>query len=159
MPAHKNAPSAGNARTRDGHKLVTLGVGDTLGEGDSSLVLHVLPPDLADVAFENMRREVAWNSMYHHGTRSIWFEIGDLTSPLSRRGGSTTCSCRRGSECRRQVKSLAEMKALSSCNIDVAVVCSFPIYRHPADESPPLLPFSRNCLSFENMFKQCSITR
>ena len=23
------------------------------------------------------------------------------------------------------------------------MVCSFPIYRHPADESPPLLPFSR----------------
>ena len=69
--SHKNGPSTDNRRTRDGRgnaKLATLGVGDTLGEGDSSLVLNVLPQDLADVAFENMRKDVAWNSMYHHGT-------------------------------------------------------------------------------------------
>jgi hypothetical protein len=71
-PAHKNGPSAGNAPggSRRNPKLATLGVGDTLGEGDSSLVLDVLPQDLADLAFENMRKEVAWNAMYHHGMDS-----------------------------------------------------------------------------------------
>ena len=44
-----------------------MGVGDTLGEGDSSLIVDVLPQDLADAAFENMRKEVAWNTMYHRG--------------------------------------------------------------------------------------------
>lgn len=53
--------------TRKTPKLATLGVGDTIGAGDSSLVLDVLPQDLADVAFENMRKEVKWNSMYHRG--------------------------------------------------------------------------------------------
>ena len=45
----------------------SLGVGDDIGEGDSGLVLGILPPDLADVAFEKMRQEVAWNVMYHRG--------------------------------------------------------------------------------------------
>ena len=45
----------------------SLGVGDRIGEGDSELVLDILPPDLADVAFESMRKEVAWNVMYHRG--------------------------------------------------------------------------------------------
>ena len=60
---------AGTVRpsARGNPKLATLGVGDTIGEGDSSLVLDVLPQDLANVAFENMRKEVAWNLMYHHG--------------------------------------------------------------------------------------------
>jgi len=68
--AHKRSPPASNSSVNGGRrnqKLATLGVGDTLGEGDSSLVLDVLPQDLADVAFENMRKEVAWHSMYHRG--------------------------------------------------------------------------------------------
>ncbi|KAH0835524.1 hypothetical protein J3R83DRAFT_9213 [Lanmaoa asiatica] len=50
----------------------SLGVGDRLGEGDSGLVLDVLPPDLAEVAFESMRKEVAWNAMYHRGMASAY---------------------------------------------------------------------------------------
>jgi len=66
--AHKSSQSNAPATSgRRNAKLATLGVGDTLGEGDSSLVLDALPQGLADVAFENMRKEVAWNSMYHHG--------------------------------------------------------------------------------------------
>jgi len=45
----------------------SLGVDDRIGESDSGLVLDVLPPDLGEVAFENMRKEVAWNVMYHRG--------------------------------------------------------------------------------------------
>ena len=48
-------------------KPVTLGVDDILGAGDSSLVLDILPQDLADVAFANMRKEVQWNTMFHRG--------------------------------------------------------------------------------------------
>ena len=44
-----------------------LGVGDQIGEGDTYLVDNILPPELADVAFENLRKEVAWNVMHHRG--------------------------------------------------------------------------------------------
>ena len=44
-----------------------LGVGDQIGEGDTYLVDNILPPELADVAFENVRKEVAWNVMHHRG--------------------------------------------------------------------------------------------
>jgi len=105
--AYKSGSSANNARTNGGPrnpKPATLGVEDTLGEGDSSLVLNVLPQDLADVAFENMRKEVAWQSMYHHG---------------------------------------GAVPRLVAVEGQVDTDGSFPIYRHPADESPPLLPFSQ----------------
>ncbi|EGN97608.1 hypothetical protein SERLA73DRAFT_184383 [Serpula lacrymans var. lacrymans S7.3] len=81
----------------------TLGAGDKIGEGDSSLVLSILPDDLADVAFENMRKEVKWNTMYHRG---------------------------------------GEVPRLVAVEGEVDADGSFPIYRHPADESPPLSPFS-----------------
>ena len=44
-----------------------LGVGDQIGEGDTYLVDNILPPELADVAFENLKKEVAWNVMHHRG--------------------------------------------------------------------------------------------
>ncbi|KAH7921691.1 hypothetical protein BV22DRAFT_1038344 [Leucogyrophana mollusca] len=83
----------------------SLGVGDTLGEGDSWLVLDLLGPDpeSAKIVFEDLRKEVQWNTMHH-----------------------------RGGEVPRQVAVQGE----------VSEDGSFPIYRHPADESPKLLPFS-----------------
>lgn len=44
--------------SRRNPKLATLGVDDTLGTGDSSPVLDVLPQDLADVAFDHMHKKV-----------------------------------------------------------------------------------------------------
>ena len=44
-----------------------LGVGDRIGEGDTYLVENVLPPGLAEVAFEDLMKEVAWNVMHHRG--------------------------------------------------------------------------------------------
>ena len=44
-----------------------LGVGDRIGEGDTYLVENVLPPELAEVAFEDLMKEVAWNVMHHRG--------------------------------------------------------------------------------------------
>ncbi|CAZ86445.1 unnamed protein product [Tuber melanosporum] len=84
-------------------KAPVLGQGDVLGEGDSEVVNNILPADLADVAFERLKKEVAWRSMYHRG---------------------------------------GEVPRLVAVEGEISDDGSFPIYRHPADESPPLLPFS-----------------
>jgi hypothetical protein len=47
-----------------------LGVGDKIGEGDSSIILNVLPPKLSETAFTQMMDEVDWNVMYHRGKSS-----------------------------------------------------------------------------------------
>ena len=100
-------------------------------------ILHdFLPPELADEAFENLRREVKWNTMMHRGVCTRCIDEGVLTR--CRRRGSETCSGRgtslRGREVREPNAPVTEHRVLTST--------SFPIYRHPADESPPLLPFS-----------------
>lgn len=48
-----------------------LGVGDSLGAGDSYLVTDLLPPDVADVAFGRLKTEVQWQNMYHRGKISL----------------------------------------------------------------------------------------
>ncbi|KAG1834315.1 hypothetical protein DFJ58DRAFT_821601 [Suillus subalutaceus] len=82
---------------------LSLGVDDKIGEGDSSLVLNVLPPELCDTAFKQMIDEVDWNVMYHRG--------GEVPRRVAVEG-------------------------------EIAHDGSFPIYRHPADESPALRQFS-----------------
>ncbi|KAH8105128.1 hypothetical protein BXZ70DRAFT_887465 [Cristinia sonorae] len=84
--------------------LKYLSPGDEMGEGDTDIVFNVLPPEFAEIAFENLRKEVKWNTMHHRGT----------TVP----------------------RLVAVEGAVDPSD------GSFPIYRHPADESPPLLPFS-----------------
>ena len=44
-----------------------LGPGDVIAEGDTHILHGFLPPDLAEVAFENLRKEVKWNTMMHRG--------------------------------------------------------------------------------------------
>ena len=44
-----------------------LGPGDTIAEGDSYILCDFLPPELADVAFENLLKEVKWSKMMHRG--------------------------------------------------------------------------------------------
>ncbi|SLM36270.1 Oxoglutarate/iron-dependent dioxygenase [Lasallia pustulata] len=92
-------------RQRLGSKLrmPIMGPNDVIGEGDSLLVLDILPPSLNENAFGLLRTEVQWKSMHHRS--------GDVPRLVAVQGkmdedGST------------------------------------PIYRHPADESPPLSPFS-----------------
>jgi hypothetical protein len=48
-----------------------LGVGDIIGEGDTYLVENLLPPELAEVAFDNLMKEVAWNVMHHRGPLAL----------------------------------------------------------------------------------------
>jgi len=52
---------------REQERAATLGVGDSLGAGDSYLVEDILPEELSEVAFESMGNEVKWNTMYHRG--------------------------------------------------------------------------------------------
>ncbi|KAL7274262.1 hypothetical protein RUND412_002841 [Rhizina undulata] len=84
-------------------KAPIVGVGDVIGEGDSYLVHEILSKELAEKAFENTLKEVAWRSMFHRG---------------------------------------GEVPRLVAVEGEILEDGSFPIYRHPSDESPPLLPFS-----------------
>ena len=60
---HAAASSSGGRKK----VLKTLGPGDVLDEGDTELVLDFLPDDLANTAFERMRAEVKWQTMFHRG--------------------------------------------------------------------------------------------
>ncbi|KAI0260338.1 hypothetical protein BC834DRAFT_957645 [Gloeopeniophorella convolvens] len=98
---------ASNSETASVRRLKTtvpiLGVGDSIGEGDTYLLESILPQELAEVAFERLQSEVAWNTMYHRG---------------------------------------GEVPRLVAVEGEIFEDGSYPIYRHPADESPPLRPFS-----------------
>jgi hypothetical protein len=65
--APSSVPSSMSSLRSSKVVVPVLGVGDQIGEGDTSLVENVLPQELADVAFENLRKEVAWNVMHHRG--------------------------------------------------------------------------------------------
>ncbi|GJJ14178.1 hypothetical protein Clacol_008439 [Clathrus columnatus] len=75
----------------------------TYGEGDTFLVTNLLSGDVADRVFEDLKSEVHWQTMYHHG---------------------------------------GEVPRLIAVQGHVNEDGSIPIYRHPSDESPPLLQFS-----------------
>ena len=47
-----------------------LAPGEAIGEGDSYVQYDFLPPELADTAFDNLKKEVKWNTMMHRGRRS-----------------------------------------------------------------------------------------
>lgn len=44
-----------------------LGVGDEIGAGDSYLVADLLPAEWAETAFDKLKDEVKWQTMYHRG--------------------------------------------------------------------------------------------
>lgn len=43
---------------------------DSLGAGDSYMILDLLGEELSGIAFEKLRDEVEWNTMYHRGKPS-----------------------------------------------------------------------------------------
>jgi len=47
------------------------GACDQIAEGDTSLVENILPTELAEVAFEVLLKEVAWNVMHHRGGEAV----------------------------------------------------------------------------------------
>jgi nicotinamidase-related amidase/alkylated DNA repair dioxygenase AlkB len=74
--------------------------GDAIGEGDSRIIYDL---DLPSNAFEEIRKEVAWQKMYHMS--------GEVPRLVAVQGQPWSDG-------------------------------SIPIYRHPADKSPPLQPFT-----------------
>ncbi|KAI9763692.1 MAG: hypothetical protein M1840_009165 [Geoglossum simile] len=87
-----------------------LGPNDVIGEGDSRIVLDILPPELEGAAFDRLKEEVQWRTMQHRG---------------------------------------GEVPRLVAVEGEIGEDGRYPIYRHPADESPPLLPFSPTTLSIK----------
>ena len=71
METTKNKKADSISRHKDARKYESkapvFGEGDKLGEGDSYIVNHILPSDLADTSFERLKKEVAWRSMFHRG--------------------------------------------------------------------------------------------
>ncbi|KAK7042964.1 hypothetical protein VNI00_008701 [Paramarasmius palmivorus] len=84
-------------------KAPVLGVGDSLGAGDSYLVEGILGDELSSASFARVKEEVKWDVMHHRG--------GNVPRLVAVQGA-------------------------------IAEDGSYPIYRHPADESPPLLAFT-----------------
>ncbi|KAK4442655.1 alpha-ketoglutarate-dependent dioxygenase alkB 2 [Podospora aff. communis PSN243] len=79
-------------------------------EGDTTIITNVLPPRLAETAFDDLLQEVSWAGMSHLG--------GEVPRRIAVQG-------------------------------DVDDEGDMPVYRHPSDESPPLLPFSPTVLAIK----------
>lgn len=81
QPVNRKPRMASRSKRFDS-KAPVLGQGDVLGEGDSEIFTNLLPADLAEVAFERLKDEVAWRTMYHRGGEvprlvAVEGEIGD----------------------------------------------------------------------------------
>jgi nicotinamidase-related amidase/alkylated DNA repair dioxygenase AlkB len=95
--------------------LPTLGPGDKIGEGDSSIRYELLPATLrdelndalplSDTIFYALYHEVQWQTMYH--------AAGAVPRKVAVQGA-------------------------------ISVIGDKPLYRHPSDQAPPLLPFTKN---------------
>lgn len=55
--------------SRHDHAPKMIGKDEPVGEGDAYLVEDLLPDYIRDVAFENLKDEVKWSTMQHHGSR------------------------------------------------------------------------------------------
>lgn len=85
-------------------------VSEPMCAGDTTIITNILPPDLAEVAFERLLHEVSWATMSHLG--------GEVPRRIAVQGA-------------------------------VDEDGNMPVYRHPADESPPLLPFTPTVLAIK----------
>lgn len=65
-PLRQDAPKPSRPRLPP-HQAPELGAGDAIGAEDSYLVTNILPDALATVAFERLKTEVKWDTMYHRG--------------------------------------------------------------------------------------------
>ena len=96
-------PTPRNRSSWNMAKLRTLGPEDEIGSGDSRIIYSALSSSLIELAFQQLKDEVDWQTMLH-------------------RSG--------------QVPRLVAVQGAVGKHGEV------PLYRHPADESPPLLPFT-----------------
>lgn len=63
----KDARNTITCGTKFDSKAPVMREGDVLGEGDSNIVNNILPRYLAKIAFDKLKKEVAWRTMYHRG--------------------------------------------------------------------------------------------
>lgn len=95
--------------------LPTLGPGDKIGEGDSMIRYELLPPSIRDELDEELPlSDTIFTALYHEVQ---WLKMYHAAGEVPR---------------------LVAVQGTINANGDK------PIYRHPSDQSPPLLPFTRN---------------
>lgn len=76
----------------------TLGQGDIIGQGDSSLVLNLMPQDRVDTIFDELREEVDWQVCCAYSCLNLNTSLCPTGYVSPRRRGSKTSSrtrCRR----------------------------------------------------------------
>ena len=99
-----------------------------MGVGDTRLLFEVLDRGMADDLFEAVREEVAWNKMFHRYAHVASFLLWWLAHHTARR---RPCHDRGG-----VVPRLVAIQGSVTAN------GTEPLYRHPADEQPLLVPFT-----------------
>jgi len=105
---------------------------EQLGEGDTTLIKDFLPQSIGVDAFEKLKEEVQWQTMHHHGEHALVPRF-----PVS--------SSNAGGEVPRRVAVQGEIledgwlvqPPIGDSFADRSFY-RFPVYRHPADASPPL---------------------
>ena len=102
-PTVKSGTSTSKNRNSWQSRSATLGPNDSIGSGDSKIVYNIISSSIINDAFNQMKEEVDWKTMFH-------------------RSG--------------QVPRLVAVQG------DFGDFGDIPIYRHPADESPPLFPLT-----------------
>lgn len=125
-----------------------LGPVEAIAEGDTYLVENILPEELGDVAFERLKAEVKWSKMFHRGrllelrfscyADGLWLLIsgGEVPRLVAVEGEVESDGW-----FHRHVHRVSFSDMLRP-NYSHLFIGTFPIYRHPSDSSPPLLPFS-----------------
>ena len=102
-PTIKSGTSASKNRNSWQSRSATLGPNDSIGSGDSKIVYNIISSSIINDAFDQMKEEVSWKTMFHR---------------------------------------TGQVPRLVAVQGEVGKFGDIPIYRHPADESPPLFPFT-----------------
>ena len=100
------SPGISSIKSRDSLRAAAstmMGPGDSIGAGDSNIILKVLESPLSEDAFALLKEEVEWQEMHHRG---------------------------------------GKVPRLVAVQGEIGADGGVPVYRHPADESPPLLQYS-----------------
>lgn len=105
---------------------------EQLGEGDTTLIKDFLPESIIADAFEKLKEEVQWQTMHHHGKHALVPRRSVLPSNP-------------GGEVPRRVAVQGEILEdgwfvqpfIGGLFVGQSF-SRFPVYRHPADTSPPL---------------------
>lgn len=105
---------------------------EQLGEGDTTLIKDFLPESITIDAFEKLKEEIQWQAMHHHGKYALVRRFPVLLSHI-------------GGEVPRRVAVQGEIledgwfvQPFIGGLLVGQPFSRSPVYRHPADTSPPL---------------------